>query len=333
MQSVLSARGVLALLWLAIVPCAYAADGPDGRETPHRPGGTGEAAEPRPKVLILGMDGLRTDALLAARAPNLHRLIRDGSFAGDALADRITRSGPGWAAIFTGAWSPKHGVIDNQMGEYRGKAFPHFFRRIKDRLPEAYTASVVNWAPIHEKLVAGADRSLAYGNDDSVAREAVRLLTRADPDVLFLHFDAPDYAGHRYGFSRFSPPYMRAIRRTDARVGEVLAALASRAARDGEEWLILGVTDHGGTLRHHGEDVPACRRVPLIVAGDASIAGLSLEGAALVDVAPTVLSFLGIEAEPGWNLDGRPLPLRLGRRVPGDRLSHEASDLADEQLR
>ena len=288
-------------------------------------------SSPPRRVLIIGVDGLRTDALLAAAAPNLHRLIRNGSFAPDALADRITRSGPGWASILTGAWSSKHGVVDKSLAGYRGREYPHFFTRIKSLRPGSFTASLVNWAPIHEKLVAGADISRSFGNDDSVAASAARLLAGPGPDVLFLHFDAPDHAGHRWGFSRFSPPYMWAISRTDARIGRVLSALEARPMRDGEEWLVLCVTDHGGTLRHHGEDMPACRRVPLIVAGDGAIAGGTMQGAALVDVAPTVMDYLGLEADPGWSLDGRGIPLERG--TVGDRLSSQTPDLLNDEVR
>lgn len=283
------------------------------------------------RVLIIGMDGLRTDALLSASAPNLHRLIREGGFAPDALADRITRSGPGWASILTGSWSPKHGIRDNELAGYRREEYPHFFRRIKSLRPETYTASLVNWAPIHDKLVTDADLSLAFGNDDSVAAAAVKLLSGSDPDVLFLHLDAPDHAGHRWGFSRFSPPYMRAIRRTDARIGRILASLAARQGRQGEEWLILCVTDHGGTLRHHGEDIPACRRVPLIMAGDGVTGGLRIRGAGLVDVAPTVLDYLGLEAGTEWSLDGQ--AIRSGGGTIGDRLSRQTPDLLEDEIR
>lgn len=294
-------------------------------------GVAGTAQEPTRRVLIIGMDGLRTDALLAASAPNLHRLIREGSFTPDALADRITRSGPGWASILTGSWSPKHGVEDNMLAGYRRERFPHFFRRIKLLRPGAFTASIVNWAPIHEKLVADADLSLAFGNDDSVAVASVRLLTGSDPDVLFLQFDAPDHAGHRWGFSRFSPPYMRAIKRTDARIGKVLASLAARHNRRGEEWLILCVTDHGGTLRHHGEDIPSCRRIPLIMAGDGTLAGARIQGVGLVDVAPTVLEYLGLEAAAEWSLDGHPIP--SGSGTVDDRLSRQTPYLLEDEIR
>src|SRR4051812_24803859 len=42
------------------------------------------------KVLIIGLDGLRPDAMLASHIPNLRALIRQGSFAAYASADSIT---------------------------------------------------------------------------------------------------------------------------------------------------------------------------------------------------------------------------------------------------
>jgi arylsulfatase A-like enzyme len=278
--------------------------------------GEGEAAPAKArKVLIIGIDGLRADALLAADAPRLHALAREGAFTAEAMADRVTHSGPGWTAILTGAWSPRNGVIDNTFDGYHRDAHPHFFRRVKEAMPSAYTASIVNWEPIHSRLVTHADLSIAYGDDDSVAARAVRLLREGDPDAVFLHFDAPDHAGHRSGFSRFSPPYLHAIGRADRLVGEVLEALAARPGRTSEEWLILGATDHGGVFRHHGEDDPACRLVPLIVAGDGAMAGSKLPGAGIADVAPTALAWLGVEIRKGWGMDGRPIGLR---RMPDE---------------
>lgn len=273
--------------------------------------GAAATAEPARKTLILGIDGLRADAFLGAKAPRLHALGREGRLWSDAWADTVTRSGPGWTAILTGAWSPRHGVRDNAFAGYRGGAYPHFFRRFKAARPGATAYSLVNWGPIHDHLVRDADLSLPLGDDDAVADAAVAALSgEGGPDVLFLHFDAPDFAGHRYGFSRFSPPYRAAIAATDARAGRVLDALASRPGRNREAWLILVVTDHGGTLRHHGEDIPECRRVPLILAGDAAPRGLPAPAsAALADVAPTVLAWMGVGIDAAWALDGKPLPL------------------------
>src|SRR2546421_548022 len=53
-------------------------------------------------VLLIGIDGTRPDALLAAKPPNLSALIAEGTFSDKAQAGDITNSGPGWATVLTG---------------------------------------------------------------------------------------------------------------------------------------------------------------------------------------------------------------------------------------
>ena len=48
------------------------------------------------RVLIIGIDGLRSDCLEAANTPAIDALIADGLFSPDALNNDITYSGPGW---------------------------------------------------------------------------------------------------------------------------------------------------------------------------------------------------------------------------------------------
>ncbi|MEO7424738.1 MAG: alkaline phosphatase family protein [Fibrobacteria bacterium] len=273
------------------------------------------AANPVRKVLIIGIDGLRSDALMAARAPRIKALMQEGSFALDAWSDSITSSGPGWSSLLTGVWHGKHGVLGNGGMEaaYEGQAYPHFFRRLKALRPHLRTASIVNWKPINDVLAgpSGAtDVLLSPEDDETVAAQASDLLSKGDPDVMFLHFDNPDHYGHTYAFSPYSPFYLYAIRRTDDRVGRVLDALARRPSRAQEEWLILVVTDHGGVWRHHGEDIPVCRRIPFIVSGDGAAHGESLAGISQVDMAPMVLEYMGAALDPTWSWDGRARGLR-----------------------
>jgi hypothetical protein len=292
------------------------AETPEVRGGGSDPGIPSPASAPRRKLLIIGIDGLRPDVLLSVHTPNLKALIRGGAFAADASADSITRSGPGWASVLTGVWHDKHHVYDNEIDAFHGDAYPAFFKRLKESRPELFTVCIVNWAPIRERLMSGIDLALAPGNDDSVSARAAGLLLRGDPDAMFLHYDAPDHAGHKYGFSRFSPPYRHAVAGVDRQVGKVLEALQARPSLYREDWLILVTTDHGGSWRHHGEDIPAHRKVFLIVSGNESLRGTTLTHASLVDVAPTALSFLGVDVDPRWGWEGKAVGLKdAGQRM------------------
>jgi predicted AlkP superfamily pyrophosphatase or phosphodiesterase len=265
---------------------------------------------PSKKVLIIGIDGCRPDALLAAKAPHLHRLIETGAFSDRARTGDITVSGPGWASLLTGVWRDKHGVRDNNFEGANFRAYPDVLARVKQARPAAFVASVVHWAPIRTKIVTAADQTSAHKTDAEVARVAGKLLAERDPDVLFVHFDDVDHAGHAHGFSPTEPKYVAAITTVDGLVGQLLDAVKRRKGRAAEDWLILVSTDHGGSGKSHGKDIPEHRTIFLIVHGSAAVPGRITPPPAIVDVAPTALRHLGVPVDPAWKLDGRAVGLK-----------------------
>ncbi|HWL09429.1 MAG TPA: alkaline phosphatase family protein [Planctomicrobium sp.] len=123
-----------------------------------------QADEPaQGRVLIIGIDGTRPDAIAKGKTPNLDRLISEGAFTDSAqiLGDRYdknnTISGPGWSSILTGVWADKHGVHDNTFKGRNYELFPHFFKHLKQVRPDAVAVSLVSWGPIHEFILSEGD--------------------------------------------------------------------------------------------------------------------------------------------------------------------------------
>lgn len=275
------------------------------------------ADEPLPKkVLLIGIDGCRPDALKQARVPHLDALIREGAFSDRAQTDDITDSGPCWSSMLTGVWRGKHGVRDNRFEGANFRRYPHFFRLLKQARPQAFTASVVHWAPINTRIVAGADVVVTSYQDSRVADEAARLLRERDPDAVFVHFDEVDAADHLHGFHPAVAPYRQAIERTDAHVGRLLEAVRGRKSYQREDWLILVSTDHGGSDRGHGRNIPEHRTIFLIVSGPAAVRGRLEPAPNVVDVAATALAHLGVVIDRKWELDGKPVGLKGERSRP-----------------
>ncbi len=285
-----------------------------------------EAAEDpsQKKVLIIGLDGCRADALKAADAPNLHKLIDEGTWAEDThiLAPHETGadtcSAPGWSNLLTGVWADKHGVIDNSFKGANYAEFPPFFIRLKQARPDVYTASLAAWQGIHDQIIpeGAADVSRQLGgnkrDDAGVAAEAVKLLMLRKLDVLFLHFDGIDHAGHKHGFHPTVPEYMDTIHTVDGYIGDVLNAIGARPKYSSEDWLVIVCTDHGGrgTKHSHSHDAPEVRNVFLIVSGPSAQRGTLRDTTYQVDVAPTVFAHLGIAVDPSWKWDGRSVGLK-----------------------
>ena len=271
------------------------------------------AEESRPKkVLILGIDGCRPDALAVAQTPHIDELLREGAYTDRAQTGEQTVSGPGWSSMLTGVWPTKHRVSNNFFFGSRYQEFPHLFQRVKDHNPAWYTASIVHWAPIHNKIVAAADYSTAPEDDDRVAAEACQLLAEQDPTVLFLHFDDVDAAGHAQGFHPSVAEYVAAIESVDRRIGQVLGALKARKTHVDEDWLTLVSTDHGGQGRSHsgGADIPEVRTIFFLAHGAGVVPGEIEQPVVVVDVAATALAYLGIALDETWQLDGRPVALK-----------------------
>ena len=205
------------------------------------------------RVLIIGLDGLRSDCLEAAETPALDGLIENGVFSPDALNNDITYSGPGWSAMVCGAWSDAHGVTNNDFTGSNYAAYPSFLERLETINPDLNTYSICHWAPINDYIQGEVvDESINTTSDQAVADAAGTILTGGNPHAMFLHFDDVDLAGHSFGFSPNVPAYIDAIETVDAHVAEVLSALTSRPNYAEENWLILTSTDHGGIGYGHG---------------------------------------------------------------------------------
>ena len=166
-------------------------------------------------------------------------------------------------------------------------------------------SSIVNWAPINEKILRAANYQ-ARGNDISVAKLAAQHLQSENPDVLFLHFDEVDGAGHKHGYADSISEYTTAIARTDSLIGLTLKALHARSNYKNEDWLILITTDHGGFKKSHGSQKPQVRRIFLIASGSGIQSGEINPGPGHVVIPITVCKYLDINIDPCWAWEGKP---------------------------
>ena len=282
---------------------------------------------PVSRVLVIGIDGLRPDALRAAKTPHLDKLIQHGCFSdttrilGTRYRDNDTVSGPGWSSFLTGVWADKHGVQNN---DFKGKnygQYPHFFALLKQQFPRARTGSFVDWEPIDIHIVSHADVQKVFpakGAEDYAKQDAViaevasKFLSDDDPHATMVYFGAVDETGHQHGFHPSVEQYVRAIGQVDHHVGQLITAVHSRVRYQQENWLILVSTDHGGRGTGHsgGHEVAEILTTFLIVSGEAAKRGKIETETYVVDLPVTALSHLGVQLRPEWKLDGKPVGLK-----------------------
>jgi len=258
------------------------------------------------KVLIIGIDGCRPDALLAAQTPNMDALWKDGAYTFKARTDEISSSGPAWSAMLIGVWHQKHNILNNEYENPDLEHYPHFFHRVRQEKPDLRTYSVANWGPIHNILQEGdATYTSSKISDALVALEVASILENKNVDVMFVQLDEIDGAGHRHDYTVESKKYLEAIERCDEQVGTMVSALDRRSAIKNENWLVILSADHGGSNFGHGKNIPDHTTVFFIASGESANKGEITGEVGVVDVAVTAMYHLGIPAKESWDLDGR----------------------------
>lgn len=292
-------------------------------------GETGNELTPGPtqaRLLVIGIDGVRTDALLAADTPNIDHLITEGSFDNRSEVDFVTVSGPGWSSMLTGVWCDKHGVRDNSFDGANYDTYPHFYGRLRALRPELTTVSYAQWPPINEQILRNEADFVGLGSDAEVADLTAEALREQDVHVVFAAFDDVDYAGHACCYGATDDSYLQAIETTDDYVGLIVDAMKSRPRFAQENWLVLMTTDHGGSSTSHGSNIPEHRNTWFLSSG-ASSAPMTPGSTRVTDVAVTALTHLGVAIRPEWQLDG----IAVGFRGAPPMMRRESRNTCDSR--
>lgn len=279
------------------------------------PGLAQEEAVPRcPKVLLIGVDGIRVDILQAAKTPNFDALAAAGELSLSARIRPNTVSGPGWSSMLTGVWMDKHGVENNDFSSSRYEKYPDFLTRIESVRPELSTLAILDWPPLgttqdggplvgsQVDLVVNVNGdTIGYGPADELSTEmAAQRLRDGDPDATFIYLGDTDVVAH--DTSSLSDEYRTAIETADRQVGMLVEAVRARPTYDQEDWLILSSSDHGRTDDGgHGGESEEELTIYYLASGS-SVTPFE-NPPEVVDVACTALAHLRIEIEEEWDLD------------------------------
>ncbi|WP_236904482.1 alkaline phosphatase family protein [Collimonas fungivorans] len=285
------------------------------------------------KALVIGVDGMQyeklQEAIAAGQAPNLARFHLAKTYGGGivgSVTEQVTSSGASWTTILTGVWANRHKVTSND-DKFRNQA-DSVFKLIKDADARRRTASIVSWNTINNNFARDIDlKYISHAekcseDDQCVADKVSGLLRFGDFDFVFAHFDDVDNIGHSVGFV---PAYQAAIQSTDARIGQMLAALQRRQQEHpDEDWLIMVTPDHGRSVPGgfgHGSQTLSEKTTFIAINKEANAQFSSpfkdpvdtgfngLYGnATQADIVPTVLTHLGVKPDAaGYRIDGVPL--------------------------
>ena len=253
-------------------------------------------------VIVVSIDGLRPDAIEAADARVLQRLLADGSGTIDARTILPSRTLPSHTSMVTGVLPETHGITWNSAEpDFGYVTVPTMFQLAHDA---GYrTAAFVSKKKFQHIFPEGTldATGLPGGAALPASRtvsEAIRYLEHEKPNLLFVHIAEPDALGHMLGWMGFG--YRWAVREADAAVGKIIET-ADETFGEGNYTLIV-TADHGGHGHGHGTDSVEDQTIPWISFGQGIRRGHSIEAdVETMDTAATVLTMLGVLVPAAWD--------------------------------
>ena len=244
------------------------------------------------QVVFVLIDALRYDTSLKPDVmPVLNQLRKQAAFA-EMHSKTPSYSSPGYGVLVTGAWpelsdSPAFNLSYEDIPEI---SQDNIFSSA-NRLGLKTAISGFNW---FEKLIPKKAVSTGFytqGEDNSADRDVVNAalpwVQSGDYQLILIHIDQVDYAGHHEGGPQ-SENWDAAAARADALLGEILAKM------DLSQDVIFVCSDHGQIDQggHGGQDVVTLLE-PFVMAGKGIQPG-DYGKVNMVDVAPTLAAILGI---------------------------------------
>ena len=265
------------------------------------------------RAIVISIDGLRPDLLVRTDAHNIRWLMRSGTFSLWALTVPVAITLPSHTSMLTGVRPEIHGVTWNGDNPGAYPRVPTLFQVAKKSgLTTAMATGKTKFSTLAEP--GSLDWwSIRAASDAHVMDEAIGILRRHRPNLLFVHLPGTDTAGHTYGWG--SPQQVEAVQQADTQVGRLLDALEQLGLL-GSTFIILSA-DHGGTGFTHGGTDPRSRTIPWIASGPGVRRNYDLTRHPALrvrteDTFATVSMMLGLPINS--RIDGRPVVQVLAER-------------------
>ena len=253
-------------------------------------------------VLVIGVDGLGGAYVDGIDTPVIDGLVA-GGVATMAMQNALpTMSAPNWMSMIAGSSPEQHGVLSNSWSPGDSEPTPTFFAVVREQRPAAKIGIFHDWGDFDDLVEPGiASHIESPGDEVETTAAAISWMKAELPELLFVHLDHVDHAGHFHGWG--GDDYVQAVESADALVGEMLAALDEGGMRP--YTAILLSADHGGEGLSHGDDTSQERPIPLVVVRPQGLPVKVERELRIFDIAPTVVGLLGLDPPESWL--GRPI--------------------------
>jgi hypothetical protein len=290
------------------------------------------AAQARPVVILLSLDGVRHDYLDRDRLPAFERIVREGARAEALVPAFPSTTFPSHVSLATGAPPDVHGIVGNKFLDAKLGLFDYGDdARFLDAEPlwaaaerQGVPAAVFFWVGSETDWRGTGARYRKAPFDSRVGEEekVAQILAWLDlpeperPGLVMAWWHGADHAGHDHGPD--AEATREALRAQDRILGTLLAGLDARNAWPRTTLLI--VSDHGMTAYTKTVDVGS-------VLADAGVrtrrvihamATAQVHLAREEDAARAVAALRAVNGLAAWRRDEVPAPLRYRHPRAGE---------------
>lgn len=201
------------------------------------------------KVLYIILDGVKGSAVAAIKPPKITEINKNAVYSFFGLTDStqlpVTNAGA-WASLTTGVDPKLHQVSGDDFAGNNLKTYPSLFTRLKQEKPNLATVCYAANSTFTQNLAADAGEKQSFATDGEVKTSAVAKLKDGNTDLTLAQFHGAETAGAAGGYSENNAQYRAAITTLDAYIGEMLAAIKTRATYRDENWLVVIASNKGG---------------------------------------------------------------------------------------
>ena len=247
------------------------------------------------KVVLVLVDGMRSEALLNCGHPYVPELIARSAHALDARTVMPSVTLPCHMSLFHSVDPDRHGILTNdyvpqvrpivglfdQLDTFGKKnGFFYTWEQLRDlcRPGHLHTALFIN-------------QGQQTDTDRKITDAAMKFIAAEDPDFTFIYLGETDEVGHAHGW--MGPEYMGAVHNAIDCIRQLHAALP-------ENYTLIVTADHGGHGRSHGLDIPEDMIIPILFCGPAFAPDTALENVSIKDIPTTIAKLLNIPRVKEW---------------------------------
>jgi len=244
------------------------------------------------RVVYVLIDGLRYDTSLKSEVmPFLNQLRNQGASA-KMLSQTPSFSSPGYGSLLTGAWPYLSDAPAFNL-EYE-----NFYQLTQDNIFSSAKRhglrTAVSGYYWFEKIIPANSLDIGFFTqeddqkaDRQVVEATIPWLESDNYDLIMIHLDQVDYAGHHEGGPQ-DERWDQAANRVDGLLAEIVAEL------DFSKDVLMISSDHGHIDQGgHGGHDPITLVEPFIMVGNRVLPGV-YDDIFMVDVAPTLAALSGI---------------------------------------